>query len=784
MDKKDSFLDFSGQKLQFLPKVSLAAESLQADNNSLTSLCNLPESLLSLSAANNKFAFLSDLASQCPKLVCLNLSYNRLISIEGLKNCYFLEELILTNNYIGDDQIHELQNLKNIKILDVSQNHLRSRKFISILQGFDGIEQLLCSGNEFTEWIMKYSLEKLKQLILDRNNIALLSFQALFPALQRLSIKENQNLLIKNLENLPNLIELDISQTNTQEISSDLQSLKNLRVLYANNNSIPSIPLLNSLEVLSISNNHLSEFPFFPKLKELNISHNNVKNLPKFTSLFSADFSHNKLENLSSVSQCSGLEYLNASNNPLKNIKLCLQNLQHCKIRLLELTGVEIKNTVKLEFIREHPELLEFNKESMRMHSESSQRDQNLDVGSWDLLSKSRLFPSCASSITGLDRGTPIPQIRLDSMSREAPSCANSIARFNGDTSGKHKNTFNSIFSDIKPSSTMNASRYEEKLEPTGRFSIDFQGEIKEPAVKDAKNKENEQIRDFTKQDNIENRGCTRGKSEKPRNLIEEELGSDNNENIKKRRCRHRCKKHHRGSSSSINPEATIKITKNSTIPRNKLNSKEIKPNSSRRLQKNTTTMNNSKILEPSHVNLDYSTEDNSKVSTVNLSYLFVYSKTPPKPVLASEKNQTFVTSIATNSYEYTLLSELLKYEGYRVFHVNKTYTFSLHKQLVMQSHNLSMRRTNPNNYLLFHWADDRKMQRICNDSRGFSGSYSDKDTVWLSASIRNCSRKHSEMNYIILALADSEYLQRIENDIFQVTSLEKVVPVYLIEFT
>lgn len=135
-------IDLSGENLQGLPRIDTNLEILIADNNLITSLTNLPQTLKFLSLARNKIAFLGSLEQQTPYLLSLNLSSNRLISLEGISSCIYLQELRLANNYVGDDQISLIESLKDLKVMDVSHNHLRDSNFIRILSKLKNLEEL------------------------------------------------------------------------------------------------------------------------------------------------------------------------------------------------------------------------------------------------------------------------------------------------------------------------------------------------------------------------------------------------------------------------------------------------------------------------------------------------------------------------------------------------------------------------------------------------------------------------------------------------------------------
>lgn len=57
---------------------------------------------------------MSNIHEQCPLLEVLNLSNNRLISLDGVDKIFTLKELNLEQNYLSDEQIDQLMNLSNL----------------------------------------------------------------------------------------------------------------------------------------------------------------------------------------------------------------------------------------------------------------------------------------------------------------------------------------------------------------------------------------------------------------------------------------------------------------------------------------------------------------------------------------------------------------------------------------------------------------------------------------------------------------------------------------------
>lgn len=121
-------LDLSGQNLKLLPNLAnqQGILSVRAEHNAISAVGKLPPSLRSLSFAHNKLAFVGHLDTQAPHLECLDLSHNRLISLEGLCRLRALQHLDISFNYVGDDQICALRALKTLKSLNVAHNHLQN----------------------------------------------------------------------------------------------------------------------------------------------------------------------------------------------------------------------------------------------------------------------------------------------------------------------------------------------------------------------------------------------------------------------------------------------------------------------------------------------------------------------------------------------------------------------------------------------------------------------------------------------------------------------------------
>jgi len=83
-----------------------------------------PPLLQGLDVSQNKIAFLGEIHKLLPEISDLDLSSNRLISLDTLFQCTNLQFLNLSNNFLGDEQVSTLLPLVNLVEIDLSHNHL------------------------------------------------------------------------------------------------------------------------------------------------------------------------------------------------------------------------------------------------------------------------------------------------------------------------------------------------------------------------------------------------------------------------------------------------------------------------------------------------------------------------------------------------------------------------------------------------------------------------------------------------------------------------------------
>jgi len=134
---------------------------------------------------------------QLPQLRKLELSYNKLSSLQGLPNCRELEQLFVYNNQLTT--LQGMPNLPQLKFLTLRNNallDLRNNELTS-LQGMRNrshLKKLGLSNNQLTSLKGMPNLPQLRYLFLDANQLTSLEGLPNLPQLQDLYLNRNLEL--------------------------------------------------------------------------------------------------------------------------------------------------------------------------------------------------------------------------------------------------------------------------------------------------------------------------------------------------------------------------------------------------------------------------------------------------------------------------------------------------------------------------------------------------------------------------------------------------------------
>lgn len=403
--REEETQNLSNQGLQILPRLSPHTRCIIADNNQIASLPSIPQSLEHLSLIKNKIAFLGTLSLEGKSLQYLDLSFNRLISLEGINLCKSLKVLKLSNNYIGDDQSLYLQDLTELRVLDISHNHLRDKKLISVINSLKNLEELYNGSNDFSEWKMETGMKSLKVLVLDSNKIRKIEFCADLPQLLCLSVRENNVLTVNGINRCVSVEQLDLSANDLSQISDEFSLLDRLKNLNLRNNSLNTLPKLRQVEIIDVSHNTLlSIMGLGTCVTEIYASHNSISQIPNLPNLTIADFSYNKLTTTDGFDSNERLLSLNLAHNLLNEIKPLVKSLKKNKgLKNLNVEGIDLSHQDFELIFDTFPQLQHVNGQNLEKFIEI-RKNRLSSYGAWDNLSKSKLFPSCRSSLGELDK--------------------------------------------------------------------------------------------------------------------------------------------------------------------------------------------------------------------------------------------------------------------------------------------------------------------------------------------------------------------------------------------
>ena len=231
--EKYLFIDISGKKLSKIPDFTLYNDYYLIKNIQYI-----------FASENNIKEVCEEDFHQFPNLTVIDLSYNNIVKVVSLPQT--IKQLSINNN-----KIKELPSIKNLELLEASNNLLTTLK----------------------------NYEKLTQLLVDTNNLKII------PEFENVTYITCRNNKITSIYHQPKLNHLNCSYNNLRDINTVVNGVK------TKINSIHNIPKINYLicsnnpllkkldtdmkylETLEIENTDIKYLDYYPKLKYLTCSY-------------------------------------------------------------------------------------------------------------------------------------------------------------------------------------------------------------------------------------------------------------------------------------------------------------------------------------------------------------------------------------------------------------------------------------------------------------------------------------------------------------------------------
>lgn len=315
--------------LEGLPNLLPKLLSLAVNNNQLTSLTEVNDGIILLSAANNKLS--NENFKRFIRILRLNLAANRLINVPQ----NLLATLTFAN--FAHNKLVSLEGLQCcwlLHYLDCSHNNLHGPLDFS---GFllPRLQVLKLGSNRITEIYGLQNFPHVRKLCLKNNN--LVSVVIDIPNLRTLNLSKNhlKRLGTKNCKKLEK-VWLDHNYLSHTQFPSRLRLLS---LQYQLGDTIVGTALCQTPLLDSLSLANVNKFNFSPLtyLRTLTITECQLKRLPSnfatiFPNVLNLFLMSNELENIDSLIGLSSVRMISLANNRLKwtDIAIALSLSAHC----------------------------------------------------------------------------------------------------------------------------------------------------------------------------------------------------------------------------------------------------------------------------------------------------------------------------------------------------------------------------------------------------------------------------------------------------------------------
>lgn len=336
-----------------LKKLNLAGTQIK-DISLLSNLTNIEYINLRRNKINN-FNYINKLI----KLKYLALDYTGISDLSDISNLKNLKYLSLNGNNLFNEKINNIEvinlnkkiisNFKELEYLYLSHNDIKD---ISFLENIKNLKALDISDNKIQSiesigYLINSGEVNLKVLDLAHNKIESIESLRYFINLEEVDLRFNEFCDIRvlgNLKNLNTIILDDFTVGNKKIVCRDakhLVNLEKLKILIGGRlKNIDKLYNLKNLERLDLSYNNLKDINFLNGLKNLKI----------------LNLSKNEIENMDGIKNCEKLVSLGLASSKIEKIEILenLKNLEEIDLSDNKLIGIEeLKVFLKLEKLKQ-----------------------------------------------------------------------------------------------------------------------------------------------------------------------------------------------------------------------------------------------------------------------------------------------------------------------------------------------------------------------------------------------------------------------------------------------
>ncbi len=330
-------------KLRKLKSLSITYGELE-DIGSLAEL----EHIEFLTLRNNKISDLSPL-SQMKKIKMLDVNSNYIKDIKPLFTVTSLRDLTMANNQISNAGLEGIHQLKDLKILEISNNGLSNVEHIN---GMNKLIELGLSKNELVDLNPLSQLSGLQKLDLEENYISDITPLSQLTGLYDLKLGSNEIRDVRPVQELGERIYIDIQR---QKIFLDEASVDEaIKIPIYNLTGAPLQNINVKNEEVTLDNGFIKWNSPGEKIYEFKLDTNSAESKISFNGKVIQNIVEKQKESKNEILDKNLQQHINKENFSRENLNAPITKedlLQIKRLEILKEKGKEIKDVAGLEYM-------------------------------------------------------------------------------------------------------------------------------------------------------------------------------------------------------------------------------------------------------------------------------------------------------------------------------------------------------------------------------------------------------------------------------------------------